>query len=298
MRILVAGGQGQVGSEFEQLDLPNDLEVICLGRSELDIVNVDSIDRAFATHQPDLFFNAAAYTAVDKAESEQDRAFEINELAVGLLADACGAAQIPMFHVSTDYVFDGEKADAYMESDPVNPVSIYGKSKEAGERVLRDRLERHLILRTSWIFGVNGANFVKTILRLACERDQLSVVNDQIGGPTSARSIASCMIELARLYNDDGDLSWGTYHFSQLPSVSWYEFAVEIIDRAIELNVLNRRVVVTPVSSSEFPTKAARPKNSRLCVEKINQHISSNALSGWRDDISSVLINLNALKGS
>lgn len=289
MRILVTGGQGQVGSEFENLDVPDDIEIVALGRVDLDIVDAESIANAFAKHQPDLLVNAAAYTAVDKAESEPGLAFEINETAVGLLADACVAAQIPMFHISTDYVFDGEKAEPYTEDDPVNPISAYGKSKEAGERALRARLENHIILRTSWVFATNGPNFVKTMLRLASERDPISVVDDQVGGPTSALSIARCLVELAIRYNKKKALKWGTYHFSQLPHVSWYEFAWEIVDLARDLEILEHALTVAPIPSSAYPTDAPRPKNSRLNSERINQLVSGQRPQDWRADLQIVL---------
>ena len=289
MKILVAGGEGQVGSEFGSLDSPSDIEIIALGRTDLDIVDAESISRAFAKHQPDLLINAAAYTAVDKAESEPELAFEVNEVAVNLLADACAVARIPIFHISTDYVFDGEKAEPYIEDDQVKPISVYGESKEAGERAIRARLERHIILRTSWVFGANGSNFVKTMLRLARQRDQLYVVDDQIGGPTSARSIARCLLGLANLYKQKSTMNWGTYHFSQLPYVSWCKFATETIDRALTLKIIEREVVISPISSSAFPTQALRPKNSRLNSERINQLVNNHSLRDWRADLQILL---------
>lgn len=183
MRVLVTGGQGQVGSALAQLGKENGLDLETLGRSELDITDAACIAAAFQRYQPELLINAAAYTAVDKAESEAELAFEINETATALVADACAAANIPMLHISTHYVFDGSKGGLYTEDDPVNPLAVYAKSKEAGERALRTRVKRHIILRTSWVFGEEGNNFVKTIVRLAGNHDRLTVVADQFGGP-------------------------------------------------------------------------------------------------------------------
>ena len=190
MRILVTGGYGQVGSALTQQGLEQNLDLFSLGRQELDITSAESIAFAFTKYAPDLLINAAAYTAVDNAEEEPDLAFEINESATVLLASACKQRGIPMFHISTDYVFDGQKKGLYLENDEVNPMGVYAKSKEAGERALRKELERHIILRTSWVFGIQGNNFVKTMVRLAGERSRLTVVDDEFGGPCSDRGIA------------------------------------------------------------------------------------------------------------
>ena len=274
MKILVSGGKGQVGSEFPGLDLPEGIEVITLGSADLDITDSKSIDVAFDAQGPDLLINAAAYTSVDQAESESVQAYAVNERGVALLAEACSAADIPMFHISTDYVFDGTKKSAYVENDSVNPLSVYGKSKEAGERALRSRLAKHIVLRTSWVFGPHGANFVNTILRLARERDQLRVVADQIGGPSSATSIAEVLLRLASQFKQTGNLAWGTYHYCQKPYVNWYQFAQAITQYAMEIGLLDRRVEIVPISSSEFSSIASRPVNSCLDTSKTIEKFS------------------------
>lgn len=284
MRILVAGGQGQVGSALAQLGKEQRIELVALGRSELDITDATSIAAAFEKYQPELLINAAAYTAVDKAELEVELAYAINETAVALLADACAAENIPMLHISTDYVFDGSKEGLYTEDDPVNPLAVYAKSKEAGERALHARVERHIILRTSWVFGVQGNNFVKTMVRLAKDRDRLTVVADQFGGPSSARGIAEALLTIAAQYRKTGVVAWGTYHYCQKPYVSWYQFAQAIIERATEMGLVDHPVEVAPIRSSEFPTPVIRPVNSRLDTANLESVFGITADS-WADYI-------------
>lgn len=288
MRILVTGAQGQVGSALAQLGAEQELDLIALGRSDLDVTDAKAIADAFVRYTPDILINAAAYTAVDKAESEPGLAYSINETAVALLADACAQAQIPMLHISTDYVFDGSKEGLYTEEDPVNPLSVYAKSKEAGERGLRERVKNHIILRTSWVFGVQGNNFVKTMVRLAKERDCITVVADQFGGPSSARGIAQTLLAIVAQFQKSDEICWGTYHYCQKPYLSWHEFAKTIIKRANEIGVLDHPVEVTPISSSEFPTPVSRPANSRLNVEKLYSMFNLTT-SSWLNDIDPII---------
>ena len=291
MRILVAGGQGQVGSALAQLGKEQELDLVALGRSDLDITDAASIAEAFEKYQPELLINAAAYTAVDKAESEAELAYAINETATALLADACAAASIPMLHISTDYVFDGSKEGLYTEDDPVNPLAVYAKSKEAGERALRDRVERHIILRTSWVFGTQGNNFVKTMVRLAKDRDRLTVVVDQFGGPSSARGIAAALLAIAAQFEQKGEVTWGTYHYCQKPYVSWHQFAQAIIERATEMGLVNHSVEVAPIPSSEFPTPVTRPANSRLDTTALRLAFDIED-SDWAPEVDRVLESL------
>jgi dTDP-4-dehydrorhamnose reductase len=291
MRILVAGGQGQVGSALAQQGLEQSLDLIALGRKDLDITSSESIAAVFAEYEPDLLINAAAYTAVDKAESEPELAYAINETATALLADACAERDIPMLHISTDYVFDGTKDSPYLETDPVNPIAVYAKSKEAGERELRERLERHIILRTSWVFGVQGNNFVKTMVRLAKDRDRLTVVADQFGGPSSARGIADALLTIAARYKSGASIAWGTYHYCQKPYVSWHQFAEAIVACAIEIGLVDNKVEVAPITSSEFPTPVVRPENSRLDTSSLASSFGA-VDSGWAADLDSVLKSL------
>jgi dTDP-4-dehydrorhamnose reductase len=289
MRILVAGGQGQVGSALEQQGLEQSLDLVALGRQDLDITSAESIAAVFAENEPDLLINAAAYTAVDKAESEPELAYAINETATGLLADACAERGIPMLHISTDYVFDGTKDSPYVETDAVNPIAVYAKSKEAGERALRARLDRHIILRTSWVFGLQGNNFVKTMVRLAKDRDRLTVVADQFGGPSSALGIAEALLTIAAQYQSGSSIAWGTYHYCQKPYVSWYQFAEAIVARAIEIGLVDHAVEVAPIPSSEFPTPVERPKNSRLDCTRLRQLVGKELSLNWAGDIDPVI---------
>jgi dTDP-4-dehydrorhamnose reductase len=287
MRILVAGGQGQVGSALAQQGLEQNLDLIALGRQDLDITSAESIAAVFTDYEPDLLINAAAYTAVDKAESESELAYAVNETATALLAVACAARGIPMLHISTDYVFDGRKNSPYVETDAVNPIAVYAKSKEAGERALRERLERHIILRTSWVFGVQGNNFVKTMVRLAKDRNRLTVVADQFGGPSSARGIADALLTIAAQYQSGSSIAWGTYHYCQKPYVSWHQFAEAIVARAIEIGLVDHAVEVAPIPSSEFPTPVVRPKNSRLDINAIE--MIGVEETDWLPDLDPVL---------
>lgn len=295
MRILVTGGQGQVGSALAAQGLEQGLDLVAISRSELDITDAESIAAAFAQYKPDLLINAAAYTAVDRAESEPELAYAINETATALLAEACALVNIPMLHISTDYVFDGSKDSPYTETDPVNPIAVYAKSKEAGERALRERLDRYIILRTSWVFGLQGNNFVKTMVRLAKDRDRLTVVADQFGGPSSARGIAQALLTIAARYQSGSTVAWGTYHYCQKPYVSWHEFAEHIVAQAIELGLVDHEVEVAPIPSSEFPTPVVRPANSRLDTGALVSAFDVE-VSEWAPEVDSVLESLLSLQ--
>lgn len=290
MRILVAGSQGQVGSALVQQGLDEEIDLIALSHEQMDISNTDSINTAFIHYKPDILINAAGYTAVEKAESEPKLAYTINKSATVKLAVACKRQGIPMLHISTDYVFDGTKDGLYVETDPVNPISVYAKSKEAGERAIRERLERHIILRTSWVFGVQGSNFVKTIVRLAKDRDYLSVVADQFGGPSSARSIAKVLLGIAVNYKSSSSLPWGTYHFSQKPYVSWHQFAEAVVACAIELGLVDHTLQVIPIPSSSLQTLVKRPQNSRLDCSLLHNEFKNLNVQNWTDDLPEVIL--------
>lgn len=292
MRILVSGAEGQVGRALTQVGTEKNMELISLGRNELDVTDPFSINSAFKKYTPDLLINASAYTDVDKSETESELAYLINKDAVAYLANECLKASIPMFHISTDYVFDGSKHEAYKENDIVNPLGVYGKSKEAGEAVLRKIISEHIILRTSWVFGVDGKNFLKTIFELSKERNRLKVVSDQFGGPSSARSIAITLLSIAEQYNFTKEVNWGTYHFCQQPYVSWYQFADEIISCAMKMNLVDHLVKVEPISSIEYPTQVTRPQNSRLDTKKIEQTFGIYS-SNWLTDTQTILDSLN-----
>ena len=216
MKILVTGANGQVGHALVEA---GGEQVVGLGRAALDITDRAAVQRAVAQHAPDVVVNAAAYTAVDRAESEPERAHWVNRDGPAHLAETCADAGIPLVHLSTDYVFDGTKGAPYTEADATNPLGVYAQSKVAGEEAVRERLDRHVILRTSWVFGAHGANFVRTILRLMGERETLRVVADQHGNPTAATDIARAALDIAEQI-ERGHTSWGTYHFAGQPATT------------------------------------------------------------------------------
>lgn len=266
MRVLVTGCHGQVGSEVVAL-ADESFEVSSYGHRDLDISNAAAIERRFDEAMPDIVVNCAAYTAVDLAEEEGRTAYQINADAVGLLAHACARRGIAIIHLSTDYVFDGRKETPYTEDDQPNPLGVYGASKLAGEHRLRRATDRYIILRVSWVFGRLGRGFPDTILRLGSTRDELTVVDDQIGTPSPATSIASAVRRIAEKALSIDEL-WGTYHFATEPAVSWCAFARRVLKVGVESGLLRSAPTVRPINTADWPAKAARPLNSRLDARK------------------------------
>jgi dTDP-4-dehydrorhamnose reductase len=270
MRLYVIGGQGQVArSLLEAAARDNDIVFGCGQRPDVDLLRPASIARALADFGPDIVINPAAYTAVDKAESEPEQAFALNRDGAGHVAAAAAHRSAPVIHLSTDYVFDGTKDAPYVESDPVNPQSVYGKSKCEGEGSVAAANPQHIVLRTSWVYSPFGTNFVRTMLRLAAERDSLRVVDDQIGCPTYAPDIAVAAIAIARKVLAEG---WrpefaGVTHLAGPEARSWYAFANDIVRGAALRG--GRSVPVSPILTSEYPTLAARPANSRLSTARL-----------------------------
>jgi dTDP-4-dehydrorhamnose reductase len=263
MRLLITGAGGQVGRELARQAPLAGFETLALDSRELDITDAAAVRRTIDGAAVDAVINAAAYTAVDRAEQEPDRAYAVNRDGPAHLAEACVARGIPLLHISTDYVFDGRKTEPYREDDPVDPPGVYGASKWAGEQAVRERLDRHLILRTSWVFGMHGHNFVRTMLRLAAEREVLRVVADQHGCPTFAGDIARALLTVAARLPFSDDSAWGTYHFAGAPATNWYDFARTIIDRARPLLSLTVQDVQA-ITTAEYPTPATRPAYSVL----------------------------------
>jgi dTDP-4-dehydrorhamnose reductase len=280
--ILVTGAGGQVGHALATADSPYQIEA--LSRSQLDITEASQVSEVIDRHRPDIIINAAAYTQVDRAEQERETAFAINRDGVAHLARACDGADIPLLHISTDYVFSGDEAAPYREVDEVAPRSVYGESKSAGEAELRSILERHIILRTSWVFSATGANFVKTMLRLGNERDELGIVDDQKGCPTSACSIAEILLLIASIYLRGDHLEWGTYHFCGRPETTWHGFAREIFRLAGGYEKLRLKAIAT----SEYPTHATRPMNSVLNCGKLTSNFDCKQ-PDWVEDLRLVL---------
>lgn len=270
MKILITGARGQVGSEVVRLGISEGYEIDAVDYEDLDISNNSQVAGYFQKNHPDIVINAAAYTAVDKAEEEELLAYSINRDGAGHLASACAKLKIPLIHISTDYVFDGLKNAAYLETDLPAPQGVYGASKFEGEKLVA-QLEKHIILRVAWVFGKQGHNFVKTMLRLGESRDELKIVDDQIGGPTWSVDIAQTLISLVKHYQQNSSPEWGTYHFTGQPELTWYRFSKEIFNQAKRFGVLKKIPFILPIKSEEYPTAAVRPQNSALNCQKIKR---------------------------
>ncbi|WP_434557954.1 dTDP-4-dehydrorhamnose reductase [Pseudomonas sp. Z5-35] len=267
MRVLLNGRHGQLSLELQQR-LRNVGELIVMGRDQLDLTKPDLIRKTVRNIRPDLIINAAGHTGVDQAESEPEAAFALNAVAPGILAEEALALDIPLIHYSTDYVFDGNKSEPYNEADTPNPQGIYGKSKLAGEQAVSAVNGKHLILRTSWVYSTHGRNFLLTMQRLLQERSELRVVDDQIGAPTWAGSVANSTLAIIERWQG-GEETWGTYHLTAQGEISWFGFAQAIVD------VLHQQgkpcATLLPISSSEYQAAAVRPLNSRLDCSRLER---------------------------
>jgi dTDP-4-dehydrorhamnose reductase len=259
--LLIVGGKGQLGRELSEEASRQNNAVVAVGREDLDITQADAVRSLVREALPRSIVNCAAYTAVDKAETDSDAAHAINALGPQYLARAAAEYGIPFLHVSTDYVFDGTKSGAYTEDDRVAPLGVYGRTKEEGERRVRDTHSEHIMLRTSWVYGPYGNNFVKTMLRLSREREELRVVADQRGCPTATIDIARALLA-AESAASAGQANWGTYHFAGTGATTWHGFAREILSAAACAG--GRTVPVTPIGTEDYPTPAKRPANSAL----------------------------------
>ena len=276
--ILVFGKTGQVATELGLLD-----GTVCVGRDVADLSDPAACAALIAEHKPKAVINAAAYTAVDRAEEEEALATTVNGEAPAAMAQACAALDIPFVHISTDYVLDGLGALPHEPDATPAPLNAYGRSKLVGETAIKQAGGRYCVLRTSWVFSAHRANFLKTMLRLAESRDALTVVGDQIGGPTSAREIAlACIAAASGLGGSDGREKSGIYHFSGAPDVSWADFAREIFSQA------GLAVVVTDIPTADYPTPAARPLNSRMNCASLEQAFGVGR-PDWRQDVAEIL---------
>jgi dTDP-4-dehydrorhamnose reductase len=264
MLILLTGAGGQVGYECAKKSQALNRPVLALTRRDLDITDASAVWRIVNDARPDVIINAAAYTAVDRAEDEMETAFRVNRGGTANLADAAARVNIPLIHLSTDYVFDGTSPQPYKESDTAAPIGVYGQSKWEGETAIRLRLAQHLIIRVSWVFGFHGKNFVKTILKFAKERGKLRVVYDQKGAPTCASHIADLLIDLYGRIIAEGKVPWGTYHYCGKPSTNWHAFAETIVATGRRYGIIDRPVTVQPISTRDYPTRIQRPANSIL----------------------------------
>jgi dTDP-4-dehydrorhamnose reductase len=291
LKILVTGKNGQVGFELQRA-LAVLGQVVAVDRGDCDLANADAVRELVRRVAPDVIVNPAAYTAVDKAEADEATAFAVNAQAPGVLGEEAAQHGALVIHYSTDYVFNGTKEGAYLENDQPDPQSVYGSTKLAGERALAEANPRHLILRTSWVVGAHGGNFAKTMLRLAADRDQLSVVADQFGAPTSAALLADLTAQLIRQHQREGTeaFPYGTYHVSASGETSWHEYARFVIGQALASGKVLRAGpdAVMPLTTAQYPTPAKRPANSRLDTSRFCETFGLR-LPPWQEGVQHVL---------
>jgi len=319
MKILITGKGGQLAWELEQT-ASQSLEVICLSSKELDITNQEMVNNVLSMHKPDVVINAAAYTAVDKAEAEQDKAYAVNELGSEYLALACKRLKAKLIHISTDFVFDGTKTTPYQTDEQPNPLNVYGASKLAGDIKVNDILgEDATIIRTAWVYSTHGNNFVKTMLRLMAEKDQLGIVYDQVGTPTWAKGLAKMIWELVARHSRteergirnpdcsnealkpsseaslDISSSATQLHWTDAGVCSWYDFAVAIQELAIEKDMLDKAIPVRPIPASAYPTPAARPSFSVIDKASAEEKSGVDTIH-WRKQLSAMMDELKEQK--
>ena len=268
-QVLVTGGSGQLGTELARHAWPDGWEAVVLTRADLDLNDPDAIAARVAERPWAAVINAAAYTAVDQAESDAVAAWQVNALAPAAFAAACAAADVPLVHVSTDYVFAGDKIGPWDEHDPVGPLGVYGASKLGGELAVRTGAPRHAIVRTAWVVSAHGRNFVKTMLRVGAERAQLSVVSDQCGIPTAAADLAAALATIAMALAEDATRESGTWHFSNAGMTTWHGFAEEIFRQSRARG--GPAADVVPIATADYPTPARRPANSALSHRAIER---------------------------
>jgi dTDP-4-dehydrorhamnose reductase len=291
-KILLLGKNGQIGGDLQPL-LAEFSEVLATERASLDLTRPEIIRECVRSFRPEVIINAAAYTAVDKAESEPALAAAINATAPGVLAEETMRIGALLIHYSTDYVFDGTKSDPYIESDPTHPLNVYGRTKLAGEEAIRASGCNHFIFRTSWIYSPRGSNFLLTILRLSREREELRIVDDQIGSPTSSASLARATLQVLRQWSLEdprtAERKSGTYHLTASGHVSWFGFASAILERHKQHEKQRLRVrTMIPIATSEYPAAARRPRNSRLDCSKIADVFGVN-MPHWTTQLATIL---------
>ncbi len=287
MKILLTGATGQVGWELSRTLMPLG-EVIAVNRSQADLADLQALRTIVKRHKPDIIVNPAAYTAVDKAETERELAFLINAEAPGVLAEEAKKTGAFLVHYSTDYVFDGTKTTPYTEEDKTNPVNVYGQSKLAGEQAIQSVADDYIILRTSWVYASRGSNFLKTIMRLAGEREELKIVADQTGSPTWARLIAETTAHVVRqtiLERQADKFKSGVYHLTSSGETSWHGFAQKIVAIAREQQAELKIKAIHPIPAIEYPVPAKRPENSRMSVQRLEQQFGLT-MPSWDNALS------------
>ena len=295
MKLLIFGAGGQLGYELMRQGQALNLDIHGVDYPQTDIAVLPQVARAFSDYGPSLVINAAAYTNVDGAESEPELATAVNRNGTANIARCCAENRIPLIHLSTDYVFDGTKGSPYRETDPVSPIGVYGRSKAAGETALRSILQMHIIVRTAWLYGSHGHNFVKTILKLAREKEEIRVVSDQYGSPTSAADLAEAILTIADILQQRAAANWGTFHYCGRGIISWHEFAQAIVDigRHHQRVRTNR---VTPITTADYPTPAVRPPYSALECSLINKHFGILP-KPWHDSLKITVQKIFASSG-
>ena len=287
MKLLIIGSKGQLGSELVRKCKKNNFSFLALDLPEFNITDMSQVEKTLADFKPSIIINASAYTNVDEAETDSKIAFSVNSDGPANLAVSCDKNRIPIIHVSTDYVFDGTKSQPYFESDPVSPLGVYGKSKEEGESKLRSILKQHIIVRTSWLYGKYGNNFVKTMLRLGNEKEIIKVVSDQYGCPTCAADLAEAVVDISKIIAQNFKIIWGTYHYCGLGITTWHKFAKTIFEIASQYQ--NYKVSsVDAITTAQYPTRTKRPAFSALDCGLIKKHFGINT-KPWQESLKKTI---------
>lgn len=281
MKVLLTGAQGQLGHCFRDI-FPSNWKLIALNHLQFDITDYSVVDRLLTIYKPEIIVNTAAYTAVDNAEIEQELAYKVNVLGSKNLAIASNKHNVRLFHISTDYVFDGNKKTPYLETDFTNPINIYGKTKRDGELVILENDPSAIIIRTSWLFSEYNNNFVKTMLKLAIEKNEITIVDDQLGNPTYAGDLAKAILDLFKK-----EIDGGIYHYCGNVSTTWYLFAKEIFDIALKQGLLSHIPKISPIHSKDYNTKASRPLFSVLSTKKLGKYGIKN--SDWQKKLETCI---------
>ena len=295
MKIITFGSKGQLGHELVKQGNRSGFEILPFDLPEVDITDSLQVEHIVSTTPTTLVVNAAAYTNVDRAETEKTLAFAVNRDGPENIAQSCEKKNIPLIHISTDYVFNGETKHPYTEADQVSPLGVYGHSKSEGEKKIRSQIKKHIIIRTSWLYGVYGHNFVKTMLKLGKENSRLKVVSDQFGSPTSAADLAETVLTIGRQIQNSIKIDWGTYHYSGLGTATWHLFAEKIFQIAKQFNPLKIETV-EPIKTDEYPTPAKRPMYSVLDCSRIEQKLCIHP-KPWEESLHETIARMMKKEG-
>jgi len=296
MKLFITGGEGQLGTELIAQAASHGIEVLAPPLAEMDLTRPEQIDRIWDEFQPAAVINAAAYTAVDRAESKPDLAFAVNTEAPLRIARRCARERIPIIHISTDYVFDGLKGSPYLEHDPVAPLGVYGRSKADGEAGVRASLNQHLIVRTAWLYSAHGANFLKTVMRLVGEGRELRIVDDQLGCPTCAADLAGALLLIAKRLVSGADIPWGTYHYCGRGVTSWHGMALHVLATLMSRGHITS-FRLRPITTAEYPTPARRPPYSVLDCGRIETAFTVRR-PPWQQSVEKTIDRLVSATGS